>query len=143
MVDSRDNENQSISHDQLWLQRKIQVAVFINRILPKRKFPLPYKMYGGPCATFMTITSACATYIVDFITVNKKVKRFSEFAWGTDEFLIPTIIMNSNFKNTVVNDNLYYIDWSKGGSSPKIITTDDFDALRKSDKFLARKLISK
>jgi len=96
-------------------------------------------MYGGPCATFMTITPACAKYVVDFIAANKKVKRFSEYAWGTDEFLIPTLIMNSDFKDTVVNDNLYYIDWSKGGSSPKIFTAEDFDTLRKSDKFLARK----
>ncbi|MBS1598493.1 MAG: glycosyltransferase [Bacteroidetes bacterium] len=118
---------------------RYRLQFFINRILPKRKFPLPYKMYGGPCATFMTITSPCAKYLVDFIAANKKVKRFSEFAWGTDEFLIPTIIMNSDFKNTVVNDNLYYIDWSKGGSSPKVFTSEDFDALKKSDKFLARK----
>jgi len=118
---------------------RYRLQFFINRILPKRKFPLPYKMYGGPCATFMTITSSCARYVIDFITAHKKVKRFSEFAWGTDEFLIPTIIMNSNFKNTVVNDNLYYIDWSKGGSSPKIFTADDFDALKETDKFLARK----
>ena len=118
---------------------RYMLQFFINRILPKRRFPLPYKMYGGPCATFMTITSPCAKYIVDFMSANKKVKQFSEYAWGTDEFLIPTIIMNSDFKKTVVNDNLYYIDWSKGGSSPKIFTSEDFDTLKKSDKFLARK----
>jgi len=30
---------------------RYRLQFFINRILPKRKFPLPYKMYGGPCAT--------------------------------------------------------------------------------------------
>jgi len=118
---------------------RYRLQFLINRVAPKRKFPLPYKMYGGPCATFMTITTDCAKYIVDFIASHKKLRRFAFYAWGTDEFLIPTIIMNSNFKNTVVNDNLYYIDWSKGGSSPKIFTADDFDALIKTNKFFARK----
>jgi Core-2/I-Branching enzyme len=118
---------------------RYRIQFFINRILPRRKFPLPYKMYGGPCATFMTITSGCAKYVVDFMDNNKRIRRFAFFSWGTDEFLIPTIIMNSCFKDSVINDNLYYIDWSKGGSNPKTFTTEDIEAIKQSDKLLARK----
>ncbi len=118
---------------------RYRLQFFINSILPKRKFPLPYKLYGGPCATHMTLSTDCARYVVDFMAKNRKLQRFSFFTWGTDEFLIDTIIMNSPFRDTVVNDNLYYIDWSQGGFNPKIFTMADLEALKNTDKLYARK----
>jgi hypothetical protein len=118
---------------------KYRMQYIINRILPDRKFPLPYTLYGGPRAMCMTLTTDCAAYVVDFIGSNRKLRIFSNFTWGTDEFLIPTIIMNSPFSKSVVNNNFYYIDWSKGGSNPKILTIDDYESIANSDKFLARK----
>ena len=118
---------------------KTRLEVIINSILPKRKFPLPYALYGGPCATHMTLSTDCVKYVVDFMKKNKGLQRFVFFSWGTDEFLIDTIIMNSSFKDTVVNDNLYYIDWSLGGFNPKVFTIKDFDALKDTEKFYARK----
>lgn len=61
------------------------------------------------------------------------------FTWGPDEFIVPTIIMNSRFKETVINNNFYYIDWSKGGVNPKTLLTEDYPLLLSSDKLLARK----
>ena len=89
----------------------------------------------------MTLTEDCAAYIVKFIESNKKLRRFIRFTWGPDEFLFPTLIMNSAFKETVINDNFYYIDWSGGGSNPKILTLDDYDKLRSTDKIFARKCL--
>jgi hypothetical protein len=111
----------------------------INRILPDRKFPFPYTLYGGPRAMCMTLTRDCLIYVVNFFKENKKLRRFGLYSWGPDEFMIPTLIMNSRFKSSVVNNNFYYIDWSRGGSNPKILTVEDFEILTKSDKMLARK----
>ena len=116
-----------------WIQH------LLNSLLPVRKFPLPYTLYGGPRAMCMTISKECAAYIVDFIESNKKLKRYLRFTWGADEFVIPTLIMNSKFRETVINNNFYYIDWSKGGVSPKTLTTEDYDLLLASDKMFARK----
>jgi hypothetical protein len=118
---------------------RYRLQFLINKLLPRRKFPLAYKLYGGSCATFMTLSVDCVKYVVDFMKKNKGVQRYAFFAWGTDEFLIDTIIMNSRFKDTVVNDNLYYIDWSKGGDHPKTFTIEDFEVLKNSNKFYARK----
>jgi hypothetical protein len=118
---------------------RYRLQFLINRLLPRRKFPLAYKLYGGSCATFMTLSVDCVRYVVEFMRKNKGVQRYAFFAWGTDEFLIDTIIMNSRFKETVVNDNLYYIDWSKGGDHPKTFTIEDFEVLKNSNKFYARK----
>jgi hypothetical protein len=118
---------------------RYRIQSVINKILPKRVFPLPYVLYGGPRAMCMTLGMDCVQYVVDFISAHKRLRRFAFFTWGPDEFLIPTLIMNSKFRDTVVNNNFYYIDWSGGGSNPKTLTVEDFEVLQKTDKMLARK----
>ena len=38
-----------------------------------------------------------------------------------------------------MNDNLRYIDWSKGQASPKVLTGDDLERMWASGKLFARK----
>jgi hypothetical protein len=118
---------------------RYRLQFLLNALLPIRKFPLPYKLYGGPRAMCMTLSNECISYVLDFIESNKKLRRFIRFTWGPDEFIVPTIIMNSKFKETVINNNFYYIDWSKGGVNPKTLLTEDYALLLSSDKLLARK----
>lgn len=115
------------------------VQSVLNTVLPNRKFPLNYTPYGSERATWWTITADCAKYLLKFMQENPKMKRFAKFTWAPDEYLIPTLIMNSPFKESVVTENYRYIDWSGGGANPKILTKLDFEALKKSDKLLARK----
>jgi hypothetical protein len=116
-----------------------RIQQFINLVMPTRKFPLPYTLYGGDCATWWTISQECASYIVKFIEENSELKRYAQFTWAPDEYLIPTIIMNSHLKNKVVNNNLRYIDWSLGGANPKILLDNDLEKLKQSDRLFARK----
>jgi hypothetical protein len=118
---------------------RYRLQYLVNLVMPDRKFPLPYQLYGGPRAMCMTLTADCARYVLQFITSNRKLRKFSHLTWCPDEFLIPTIVMNSGYRGSVENNNLYYIDWSRGGSHPKTLTVEDFDVLTKSDKFMARK----
>ncbi|GHV09031.1 hypothetical protein FACS1894160_4290 [Bacteroidia bacterium] len=53
--------------------------------------------------------------------------------------IFQTIIMNSGFSTTVVNDNLRYIDWVTGPEYPRIFAFDNFDELICSNKIFARK----
>ena len=118
---------------------RYRLQFFINRLMPKRNFPYGYTLYGSNRATWWTITSECAAYLVKFIKTHPRVRRFARYTWAPDEYLIPTLIMNSPFKDTVITENYRYFDWSKGGPNPKILTTSDFEALKNSDKMLARK----
>lgn len=111
----------------------------VNNILPKRKFPLPYKLYGGSDGTWWTIGIDCATYLVDFMEEHVSLRLFCYFTWCPDEFLISTILMNSPFKDKIINDNYRYIDWSEGGANPKILTVVDIDNLINTHKLFARK----
>lgn len=115
------------------------VQSLLNAVLPQRKFPYNYTLFGSERATWWTITRECAAYLLQFIQQHPKIRRFSKFTWAPDEYLLPTLIMNSPLKDTVVPENYRYIDWSQGGSNPKILTVNDFEALKKTDKLLARK----
>ena len=55
-----------------------------------------------------------------------------------DECFFQTLVMNSSYKDKR-EDYLHYVDWSEGGNSPKILTIDDYEELKASDKFMARK----
>ena len=108
-------------------------------LLPRRKFPLPYTLYGGNMGGWYTLSRACAKYLLTFLDTHASVRRFAQFSWGSDEFLIHTILYNSPLKSTIHNDNLRHIDWSGGGASPKIFVAADFVALQNSPKLWARK----
>lgn len=115
------------------------VQYILNKIMPMRKFPLKYTYYGGERATWWTMSAECALYLLQFMKQHPKVRRFAKFTWAPDEYLLPTLVMNSRLRDTVIPENYRYIDWSQGGSNPKILTAKDFEAMRASDKLFARK----
>jgi hypothetical protein len=47
--------------------------------------------------------------------------------------------MNSPLRDEIVTENVHYVDWTQGGTSPKILTVDDLPALRATPKLYARK----
>ena len=118
---------------------RYRVQFVLNAVLPRRKFPLPYTMYGGPRASWFTLSHDCAAYVVKFMNDHPELRRFCNFTWGSDEFLFQTIIMNSQYAGSVMNDVVNYIDWSGGGANPKILATTDYEVLKASDKLFARK----
>jgi hypothetical protein len=110
-----------------------------NLVMPKRKFPMNLSLYGGSKGTWWTITNECAAYLCDTFKGNKKLNTFLKYCWGTDEFLIQTLIMNSSFKKSTINNNLRYIDWSENNARPKLLLKEDFERLIASGMLFARK----
>ncbi|MBF9236503.1 glycosyltransferase [Hymenobacter sp. BT683] len=111
----------------------------VNLVLPKRTFPLPYTLYGGSCGSWWTMGVDCAAYLVNFLDSHAALRRFSRFTWGSDEFLVSTILLNSPLKDNIINNNYRYIDWSGGGANPKILTVADASKLAQSPNLFARK----
>jgi len=109
----------------------------INSIV-KRKPPTDLRFYGTS-STFWTLTPECAYYVMEYIEARPKFERFLKFTWGSDEFIFQTIIMNSHWKEQVHNNNYRYIDWSGGGSHPKLLTTEDYEKIIVTDNILGRK----
>lgn len=111
----------------------------LTRLLPVRKLPFDYALYGGSFGAYWTLDMPCARYIYDVLRNDKKIRNFFRISWGPDEYLINTLIMGSPFKNKVINDNQRLIDWSEGGWHPAIFTVNNINVLANSPKMIARK----
>ncbi|RZK23758.1 MAG: glycosyl transferase [Hymenobacter sp.] len=110
-----------------------------NLVLPRRRFPLPYALYGSADGSWWTLSPACAAYLVRFVDEHPAVRRYGQFTWGPDEIIPATILLNSPLKDSIINENYRYIDWTAGGANPKVLTIADAPALAQSPKLFARK----
>jgi hypothetical protein len=128
-------------HQYHFTDREFKGVYFLQRIinsLVKRKPPTDLRFYGTS-STFWTLSPECAFYVMDYIAERPKFERFLKFTWGADEFIFQTVIMNSHWKEQVHNNNYRYIDWSGGGSHPRLLTSDDYEKIIQTDNILGRK----
>ncbi|MBR2834019.1 MAG: hypothetical protein IKE75_06345 [Bacilli bacterium] len=73
-----------------------------------------------------------------------KYRKYMKHTLCMDEMIWQTILLNSDLKNTIINDNKWYITWNdylKGLNigNPDILKEKDYEDMIKSDKFFARK----
>jgi len=115
---------------------KYALERLVNFILPKRKAPLGLKTFGD--STWLTITPRSAQYVIDYLNKHPEVKSFFKLTWGADEVVIQTILLNGTIKDTIVNDNLRYIELGEN-AHPRVLNSDDAPVLLNSGKLFARK----
>jgi hypothetical protein len=118
---------------------KTFIEGLINKVMPIRKFPFSMKLYGGCKSSWWTLNKESAIYVATFFSNETRMNKFLKFCWGTDEFIIPTILVNSPLKDSIVNDNLRYIDFPSGMANPKILELNDIDKMMSSHMLFARK----
>ncbi|WP_221391796.1 beta-1,6-N-acetylglucosaminyltransferase [Dyadobacter sp. NIV53] len=119
---------------------KYIVQRWINILTPKRKMPDGLIPVGR--SQWMSITTEAVQYILQYLNSHPHIVRFFELTWAPDEMIFQTILYNSDFKGSLVNNNLRYIDWAAGNPSPKILDEQDLEKLLASDKLFARKFDS-
>lgn len=112
-------------------------SALIQKLRIKRRFPSGVAPYGG--SAFWGMPAECVKYVCNFVEANPSFVRFFHHVFAPDEMFFQTVLMNSHWRNAVVNDNLRFIDWSKGEGSPSILTSDRFNELMTSGKLFARK----
>jgi len=103
----------------------------------KRKFLPGIAPYGGPL--WIAISSRCATYVLSYLREHPEYCSFFRHTLVPDEIFFQTLILNSPFREHVINDGLRFTDWETGASSPRVLTCEDFDRLVASDSLYARK----
>ncbi len=116
------------------------IEKILSYLLPPRK--LPYNLHPYGKSMFWMLSPLAAMYVVERVENDARLMRFFSLCWASDEFVFQTILLNSHFKDKVVNENYRYIDWSLGGPSPKTLDADDFATIAKSDMLFARKISS-
>ncbi|ETZ23849.1 hypothetical protein N824_15035 [Pedobacter sp. V48] len=103
----------------------------------KRTMPEELTPYGG--SNWISITGSCVRYIFDKLMLNPSLLLFFSMVAHPEEIFFQTLILNSHFKDNVINDNKRYIDWS-GTPSPRILNTQsDIDNIETSNAHFARK----
>lgn len=113
-----------------------QERIKVNRNIQKK---IPH-LYGGSC--WFSLSYECASYTMSYIKKNPEFLRCFHLTHCPEEVFFQTLIMNSSFKNQVINDNLNYIDWEyRNGNSPANLDLSDMQKIMESGKFTVRKLI--
>jgi hypothetical protein len=100
-----------------------------------RKFGLP--LFGG--ANWFTLNKEMAVYVSRYVKDHKGFFRKFRFTRCADEMIIQTILLNSPYREDIVNDTLRLIDWETGPEYPRIFRSGDTERLLASGKFFARK----
>lgn len=117
---------------------KHTIERIINFLMPARKIPYGLHPYGK--SMFWMLSPETAMYVTNKVEGDKKLVNFFCLSWGSDEFVFQTILMNSEYKDKIINNNHRYIDWSGGGANPKVLDENDFEKIKASNMLFARKL---
>lgn len=106
----------------------------------KRSVKNPLRQwYGG--SFFWSLSRDTLQYVVSFSKENQKFLDRFKYTFCSGEIFFQTIIINSRFRQNVVNDDLRYIDWDSGkGGYPAFLDDDDYESVIKSHNLFARKI---
>ena len=103
----------------------------------RRRFPRGLQPYGG--GAWCALSHDAVRYIASFAEQNPDVVNFFRHVKIPDEIFIHTVLLNSPLRDSVVDQDVHYIDWSHGGAHPKTLGSEDYDKIVESGKLFARK----
>ena len=101
----------------------------------RKKLPCNLEPYGG--SSLFCLPKDLVSYVLNFLENNSSVRSFFKRALIPSEMIFQTVLMNSPFRDRIVNDNKRYMDFK--GAHPRILTKHDYPELKKSEKLFARK----
>ena len=100
---------------------------FISGIIP----------YGG--SSWWSLTGDCVAWLFSQCRDGNKIYDYYKYTLCSDEMFFQTVLLNSHFKETVVNTNLRKIDWSIPEMQPRIWSYGELELLKTTPKLFARK----
>jgi hypothetical protein len=103
----------------------------------RRRFPRGYDAYGG--SAFWALSAPALEYVHRFVGENPSFVRFFRHVLIPDEIFFQTILLNSALRDSIVNEQLHYVDWSGGGAHPATLRAVDVERALASGKLFARK----
>lgn len=134
-------ENQGMDRVRAWhVYARGRHLRFPPRNFPLLARPLPrrWNLFGG--SSYWCLPRACVEHIWNYVRDHPDFVRYFMYVDVPDELFFQTLVMNSPFRDTVVDDNLRYIDWKdQNAASPAVLTMADYPSLTTSAKFFARK----
>ena len=99
-------------------------------------FTPEFKCFAGE--VWFTANHRCARRILDFYERDQKVTAHYRKTLVPEESYLQTILANAPDLRLSQNC-LRYVDWTRGGSNPKVLTMDDLPKLKGTKAHFARK----
>lgn len=113
-------------------------------ILPKnRQLPQGFLIYKG--TSWWTLTRDCIHFMYGQVhsPEGKRIIKYFRNTWHQSELFFQTILMNSKYRDDIINDDLRFILWHENDDGhPKMLTQTDYDDIVSSDRLFARKFNS-
>ncbi len=100
------------------------------RLRVARRFPEGFEPFGG--TKWWCLTLDCLKYIEEYVRLNPEYSRYFKRVYSPEEIFFQTLILNSRFRNRVMNEGLDH-------DSRELIGLEDFDALTGSSALFARR----
>ena len=118
-------------------------AWLVNTILPKRKIPNGWQLYGG--SFWSSFTPRAVDYFYNFPKTpeGRQVTSFLKSNLHPGEMFLQTVLMNSPLKHSVVNENLHYIKFPSDSGHPVFFTANEIEDIGKNNELFARKIDSR
>jgi len=121
----------------------LKIKVFdgiLSLFLPcERTIPNGYRGYKG--SFWWYLTRDCIEYIHAFVRsdAGKRLVRFFRFGYHSAEYFYQTLLLNSAYRDQIINTDHRYAIWYEDSGHPKTLGVEDFEALRGSGKLFGRK----
>jgi hypothetical protein len=110
----------------------------LNMVRPYFKDIQPY---NG--SQWWSLTSECVQWIYETCKPGYHLYDFYKYTFVPDEMLFQTMLKNSDWNDTIANNNLRCINWKDGPEFPRTWRIKDFERLMASGKLFARKFDEK
>ncbi len=117
------------------------IQLFLSFFLKfPRNIPLN-RIYGG--SQWFTLCRKHAEFLISYHDTHKDVAKFFRHIMLPDETYIQTILMNSPYKDDIINNNYRHIKFLGNTYHPMIFDKTHFDELKNNEAFFARKFSEK
>jgi len=93
--------------------------------------------YNG--SQWWSLTNDCVRWLFETCRPGHRFYNFYKYTLVPDEMLFQTMLKNSDWNDSIVDDNMRCINWKDGPEYPRIWRNADFDRLIGSGKLFARK----
>jgi hypothetical protein len=109
----------------------------IGGVVPRRRFLPGLRPYGG--SSYWCLSADAVSFVHRYVGDHPEFVSFFRRVFIPDELFFQTILLNSELRNRIVNDDLRYTRWTATGSGPEVLLVDDFARLRDTESLFARK----
>lgn len=105
----------------------------------QKESPIPDYIipYGG--SQWWSLHGSCIDFLLKQCEDGNKIYDFFKETFCSDEMFFQTLLVNSSYKDKLINTNMRDINWSIPGSHPHTWTKNDFELLKNSSCLFARK----